>query len=241
MPAELPDWARDAIRLYESNSASQFLVHGNIADEILIPGASARTLGSLSEFLMQVLLPRFQVVLSYDIGNGIRVEKGGEIFSKWPYFQQTHEMPKAPRPAVEYLTNYLRFVANLARLKSDAAVQVACIVRNANLLAPVSVGGSDYDLSALASLIRDWASETLLTSHSLATFLMVENLNDLHPLIVNNPRAARCKVTLPTELQLLAALRIMQPHFPCALRTLASDLSAAAGQLSRNHAQAQRT
>jgi len=33
-----------------------------------------------------MLLRRFDVVLSYDLGNGIRVEKGGEVFSKWPDF-----------------------------------------------------------------------------------------------------------------------------------------------------------
>ena len=52
-------------------------------------------------------------------------------------------------------------------------------------------GGLDYDLSALASLIRDWASESLLVSHSLASFLIVENMNDLHPLIAANPRTAQ--------------------------------------------------
>jgi hypothetical protein len=37
---------------------------------------------------MAVLLPRFDVVLSYDLGNGIRVEKGGEIFSSWPALKE---------------------------------------------------------------------------------------------------------------------------------------------------------
>ena len=136
-----------------------------------------------------MLLPRFDVVLSYDLGNGIRVEKGGEIFSKWPQLQQDADLPKAPRPAVEFLTHYFRYVANLARLNREGR-QVACIIRSADLLAPMVQGGLDYDLSALASLIRDWASESLLVSHSLASFLIVENLNDLHPLIAANPRTA---------------------------------------------------
>src|SRR5262249_23612301 len=155
-----PAWARDAIQLYESNSASQFIVYGNVFDEMLIPAAGGVVrLGSLVDFLMQVLLPRFQVVLSYDLGNGIRVDKGGEFFSKWPQFQQSSELPKVPRPAVEYLTHYFRYVANLARITRESGVQVACIIRNANLLAPAVPGSTDYDLSALASLMRDWASE----------------------------------------------------------------------------------
>ena len=105
------------------------------------------------------------------MGNGIRVEKGGEIFSKWPQLQQDATFPKAPRPAVEFLTHYFRYVANLARLNREGR-QVACIIRSADLLAPMVQGGLDYDLSALASLIRDWASESLLVSHSLASFLI---------------------------------------------------------------------
>ena len=226
-----PTWAKEAIQLYESNSASQFIVHGNVFDEMLVPSANGLRLGWLSDFLMNVMLPRFQVVLSYDLGNGIRVEKGGEIFSKWPAFQQNSDLPKAPRPAVERLTHYLRYVANLARISREPTVQVACIIRNANLLAPMVQGSFDYDLSALASLIRDWASDSLLTSHSLATFLIAENINDLHPLIVNNPRATRCKVPLPSKEELQSALALVEPQYECALREYSDDLESVAGQL----------
>ena len=148
----LPGWARDAIQLYESNAASQFILYGNVYDQLLIPAASGQRLGTLNDFLRQVMLPRFDVVLGYDLGNGIRVEKGGEIFCKWPALQQSPELPKAPRAAIERLTQYFRYVANLARLNRGDS-QVACIVRNANLLAPMMQGGLDYDLNALASLI----------------------------------------------------------------------------------------
>jgi hypothetical protein len=227
----LPEWAREIVRLYESDSASQFIIYGNIFDQLIMPAGDGQRLGSLSEFLMQVLLSRFQVVISYDIGNGIRVEKGGEIFSKWPHFQQSSDLPRAPRPAVEYLTSYFRYTANLARLSADSRTQVACIVRNANLLAPMVPGALDYDLSAIASLIRDWASESLLTTHSLATFLIVENLNDLHALIANNSRAARCKIALPSEFELGAALSAIAPQYPSALVGLRPALPEVAGQL----------
>jgi hypothetical protein len=174
-----------------------------VNDTNLIP-SPAPHLGSLSEFLLQGLLPRFDVVLSYDIGNGIRVEKGGDIFSRWPQIQQNPDLPKVPRAAIETLTRYFRYTANLARLNREA-VTVGCIIKSADLLAPALQGGFDYDLNALASLIRDWSSESLLATHSLATFLITENLNDLHPLVVNNPRAARIKIALPSPEDLTQA------------------------------------
>jgi hypothetical protein len=68
-----------------------------------------------------------------------------------------------------------------------------------------------YDLNALASLIRDWSNESLLSGHALATFLLTENLNDLHPLIVNNPRVAQIKIDLPSSGELLDGFRVMAP------------------------------
>ena len=228
--AKLPPWALDAIQLYESNAASQFIIFGNVNDELLIPSPTPR-LGGLMDFLLQGLLPRFDVVLSYDIGNGIRVEKGGEIFSRWPQLQQDPNLPKAPRLAIEALTRYFRYTANLARLNRER-VRVGCVIKSADLLAPALQGGFDYDLNALASLIRDWSSESLLATHSLATFLVSENLNDLHPLIVNNPRAARIKIALPGGDELSQAFGVMAPSYPCALRDYSGNLQTVAQQLS---------
>src|SRR5262249_33661538 len=112
-PGLLPGWARSLADLYESNAASQFIVYGNISDRMVLPTAPCPRLGGLSEFLLGALLPRFDVVLSYDLGNGIRVEKGAEAFSKWPHFQESQKDWKAPRPAVETLTRYFRYCAHL--------------------------------------------------------------------------------------------------------------------------------
>ena len=228
--AQLPQWAQDAVQLYESNAANQFVVYGNVNDQMVVPSPVAH-LGGLTDFLLQVLLPRFDVVLSYDIGNGIRVEKGGEVFSRWPQLQQDPNLPSAPRSAVESLTHYFRYTANLARLNREH-VQVGCIIKSADLLAPAVQGGVDYNLNALASLIRDWSSETLLAGHSLATFLVTENLNDLHPLIVNNPRAARIKVALPSPDDLAQAFEFFKPTFPHALQEFSGNLQGVAQQLA---------
>jgi hypothetical protein len=229
--AALPAWARTLTDLYESNAASQFIIYGNISDRMLLPGPPAPRLGALPDFLLEVLLSRFDVVLSYDLGNGIRVEKGAELFSKWPHFQESQRDWKAPRPAVETLTRYFRYCANLTRL-NQPVVQVGCIIKNADLLVPALQGGLDYDLNALASLIRDWANDSLLANHSLATFLLTENLNDLHPLIVANPRVAQIKIDLPDAAQLTDAFRLLSTAYPIALAELAADCSGAAEQLT---------
>lgn len=229
--ASLPSWARTLADLYESDAASQFIIYGNISDRVLLPGSPAACLGALTDFLLEALLSRFDVVLSYDLGNGIRAEKGADVFSKWPHFQESQKDWRAPRPAIETLTRYFRYCANLARLNQPTA-QVGCILKNANLLVPALQGGLDYDLNALASLIRDWANDSLLANHSLATFLFTENLNDLHPLLVNNPRVAQIKVDLPDSSQIAEAIRFMASSYPIALKAFADDPSSVAQQLA---------
>jgi hypothetical protein len=228
---KLPAWAQSLIERYESNAASQFLLYGNIADSVLLHTANEIRLGALSEFLLSALLARFDVVLSYDLGNGIRIEKGAEMFSKWPAFEESQKDWKAPRAAVETLTRYFRYCGNLQRLKQPTA-QVGCIIKNADLLVPPTSGGLDYNLNALASLIRDWANDALLTDHALATFLISENINDLHPLIVNNPRTARIKIDLPTVPEISETLQQFTAGYRLAMSQVAKNIPCAAEQLA---------
>ena len=72
----MPPWSKEIIDLYESGAASQFILHGNISDRVLLPKSAAgpERLGSLTEYLRESLLVKFDVVLAYDLGNGARVE-----------------------------------------------------------------------------------------------------------------------------------------------------------------------
>ncbi len=227
----LPAWAGEMVALYESHAASQFILHGNVHDRLLLPLGEQRALGSLGDFFLRVLLPRFDVVLSYDLGNGLRVERGGETFSQWPAFKENPELPKSPRAAVEALTRYFRYTANLARL-GKPRVQVACFIKAANLLAPAMPGGVNYDLNSLALLMRDWADDPLLAEHSLVTALITENLNDLHPLLVNNPRAAKIKLPLPPTSEIADAVADALPRFPKALARFQTEPAHLAAQLT---------
>lgn len=232
----LPEWAEELILQYESGASGQFILYGNVNDRLLLPASAGNTsrLGSLTEFITQVLLPRFDVVLSYDLGNGLRVEKGGEVFSQWPTLKAAGAqaaMPKDPRAAVEGITQYLRYVANLYKL-TQKRLQVAVFVRSANLVVPGVRGSVAHDLAALALYMRDWASEQLLADHPLATFLITENLSDLHPLIVNNPRASRIEVPLPRTQELKAALTAVQPTYGKALAGFTQGLDLPAAQLT---------
>jgi len=230
---DLPPWATDVIDLYESGASCQFILHGNVADLVLLPvsGAASR-IAALESFLRDRLLARFDVVIGYDLGNGIRVEKGGERFSEWPAAAKEAALPKAPREAIIVLTHYLRFCANVARLKPERATRVAVIVRNAGLIVPPSNGGADYELSAIASQLRDWATDSTIAEQHCATFLLTENLNDLHPLVARNPQATCIAVPLPQQAELIPALGHLASVYPLPLKPFAGDFSQPAAALA---------
>ena len=212
----LPGWARELVTLYESNAANQFILHGNVGDRMMLPLPEGPQLGGMMDFLLRVLLPRFDVILSYDVGNGIRVEKGEKTFTQWPYYRENTNLPKAPFNAIETLTRYFRYCGNLARMGRER-IHVACILRAADLIVPGFQGGLSYELNAMALQVRDWTTETLLTEMPLATFLIAENLNDLHPQLVNNTRVARIQAPLPSAEELERAFDAMAPAYPVAL------------------------
>src|SRR5262249_26589435 len=150
---------------------------------------------------------KLDVLLSYDLGNGIRVEKGGETFSQWPGLKDSPELPRAPRQAIEFLTRYFRYSANLSRL-GRSAPRVGFVMKAAHLVAPALPGALNYDLNAVALLIRDWATDELLSRHQLITWLVADNLNDVHPLLVNNGRTSSMEIPLPSTDDLHSALEL---------------------------------
>jgi hypothetical protein len=231
--SELPPWATGIIDLYESGACSQFILHGNVDDLLLLPvsGAAVKIV-SLDTFLRERLLHRFDVVISYDLGNGIRVEKGGDRFAEWPPAAKDAALPKVPREAIIVLTHYLRFCANVARLKPDQATRVAVIVRNAGLIVPPSTGGANYELSAIASQLREWAADPNITDQHCATFLLTENLNDLHPLVVRNAQASCIPLPLPQEVELLPALEHLDKIYPIPLAPFSGNLGEPAAALA---------
>jgi hypothetical protein len=105
-------------------------------------------------------------------------------------------------------------------------------MKAAHLVAPALPGALNYDLNALALLIRDWAADDSLTPQSLVTWLIADNLNDLHPLIVNNPRSAAVEIPLPSAGELRDAIALLAPKYPKALAQLGARPDLLAEQLA---------
>jgi len=220
--ADAPEWIAELALGYESGAHGQFILYGNVADRFPLAG---RLVG-LSRYLDAQLLGSFDLLFSYDPGNGLGLIRGGERFASWPAAKEMGPWPREPRAAVEWVSRYLRYRANLTALGRVEIEHVAIIVRGADQLLPGGRAG-DFDIASLASLIRDWASEPPFTDLAFASFLIADNLNDLHPQIAFNPRVARVRVPLPDASVLRRALAQMRLDYPAAFNAESGDEAAA--------------
>ena len=219
----LPAWLNRIVDLYNSHSCNQFILTGNTHD--LFP-ADGKDLATLPQLIAQSIVPRYNVVLTYDIGNGIRIERGADLFSRWQDRPET--VSKHSRTAIELITVFLRYAANLAAIASvnQPRLKVAVILKDAQLFA----SNNDADTNALAFLIREWSREPLLTRHDIVSFILAENSSDLHPLLRHNSQAAQINVPLPTPAD-IEQLLVRSAASP-ALSEIKNELPHASRQLA---------
>lgn len=225
-PVALPSWVQSVVDLYNSQAHNQFILTGNVNDRFG-PGTDPGAVGcSLAEYLQQTVVPRYEVVLRYDLGNGLRIDRGGPIFSQWPGAETP---PRNARPAIEFITAYLRYCANLAGL-GQTRIKVAVILNDADLFLHGDDRGAEAN--AAAFLVREWSRDPGLIRHDLVSFVLAENLTELHPLVRQNSQAARVEIPMPTPVEIESWLNQNRASRTLALSELGSDLGAVAEALS---------
>ncbi len=233
-----PLWSESIRRLYLSGAANQFILHGNVADRLLVPTADGAQVGSLTDFLTNEQLRRFDLVLSYELGSGIRILAGEDFCNRIA--------PEGPRPvdppgAIAWIDHLLRTLVNLRRLtpgpSGDGTVvgrnhHVAVLLSGADLLFPVATQVRDYALNSMAAVVRSWSHESHFLEQNLAVFLLTERLNHLNHLLSQNPRTSLVEIPLPDEASLVEAFRHWEARFPRALANVSGHPEIPAARLA---------
>jgi hypothetical protein len=215
---EAPAWAAEIALAYESTAQGQFIISGNVHDRISVNSA----LVNLGGFIEKELLAGFQVIFTFDLGNGLRLVRGAELLGDWSGAKRLEPTIRQPLAAIELISSYLRYLGNLRVLRRDKPLHVACVLRDADDILP-SMGSWNYELGGIASLLRDWASEAPFCDLPFVSLIVADNINDLHPSVALNPRAARIKVPLPTVAGLSAALSLLRRDYGAAFEASTGD------------------
>ncbi|HEU5138083.1 MAG TPA: AAA family ATPase [Steroidobacteraceae bacterium] len=224
-PSATPAWAAELRLAYESGASSQFILFGNVHDRLAVD----QRLVSLADFLEDTLLKSFGVVLSYDLGSGLNIERGGEIVDKWQG-AELKRMAREPLAAVQWIDRYLRYLGNLRALgTSEKTPNVAVILRSVDHIVPAD--GAGFEHGSITSMLRAWSCDSPFTDLPFTSLLIADNLNDVEPLLASAAHTVRTRVPLPDAAALAQALEIMRKQSPRAFAPEA-NLPQIAGMLT---------
>jgi ATP-dependent 26S proteasome regulatory subunit len=190
----LPGWAEDLRRRYLRNEASMFVLHGNVYDVVLYDGKML----SLSSFLTDVLLKDSKdSVLLYNVSTGVRFTKRG------PFADAMDDLAG--------VTQKDRVLPALEKLLS-ASNRTAVVLEYAEALAPTGDPAfqGDSDRAALVTLHR-WSFLPEIEKGDNVVLLVAENLTDLSPKLLSNPKVAVVEVPMPDTAARADAARQADP------------------------------
>ena len=203
-PAWYPAWAKELAELYFAGSTSFFILHGNVNDLVHSPcGNGSAQFCSLSEFLAQQVFGQWDVVLSYDLGRGLRAEAGPdaarlqEMLKKAAaHFGTPGTWPREVDAALSILDGLISRI--LLAEKPEQRLRLGLIFPHAQYLAPVEApgttgGGSASRLVRLAS----WAENPYIKRVNVAVCLIAERLSEVNHRLVQNPYVATIEIPLP--------------------------------------------
>jgi transitional endoplasmic reticulum ATPase len=176
----LPAWADDLRRRYLRGEASMFVLHGNVYDTVVC-GQKAY---GLVEFLSEVLLRESrETIVTYNLASGVRFSKRAASVPDVEALLLAGEKAKV-MPALERLL--------------VGAMRVAVIIEYAEAIAPAGdpTFQADADRSAVITLHR-WSSLPAIEKGDSIILLVAENLTELAPKIVSNPKVAVVEVPMP--------------------------------------------
>ncbi|MBM0103605.1 ATP-binding protein [Steroidobacter sp. S1-65] len=204
-PHGAPAWANELALAYESGAHGQFILYGNVHDRIAV---GAQLVG-LTGYLEHHLLSSFQIVLSYDLGSGLTIERGGELVEKWGG-ADLKSLPREPQAALQYVSRYLRYLGNLRALGREVKEHVAVILRSVDHIVPAD--GVGFEHGSLTSVLREWSSEAPFADLPFTSILIADNLNDVEPLVAFSTHASRIRVPLPDSAEIERALTLLRTH-----------------------------
>lgn len=196
-PRLLPAWAEELRRRYLRNEASLFVLHGNVYDTVI----HEEKMLALTEFLTSVLLRDTKDTIAvYNLASGVRFAKRGRIS---PLVLELLEAGARDKVLLA-----------LEQLVTDGT-KTAAILEYAETLAPAGETSfqADADRASVVTLHR-WSFLPAIEKGDNVVILVTENLSELAPKIVSNPKVGVVEIPMPDLDTRRATARIADPKLP---------------------------
>src|ERR687890_2372495 len=193
---QMPAWAEDLRRRYLRGEASVFVLHGNVYDVVM----HGRRMLALTEFLTDVMLSGSKETIAvYNVATGVR-------------FAKREAGAAAGLEDLLLATDKARVFAALERLLVGGT-KTAVVVEYAEAVAPAGDPSfqGDADRAAVVTLHR-WSALPEIERGDNVVLLIAENLTDLAPKLVSNPKVAVVEVPMPERETRKAAALLADPR-----------------------------
>ena len=147
VPAWYPAWAKELADLYFSGTTCLFILHGNVHDLIECPSTDKGGYCSLPEFLVTQVFGSWDIILHYDLGQGLRALAGSdaERLQKMVQFVSSRlgDLASWPRDPENVLLLLDRFIESCL-LEEDPSRRksIGVILNYAQYLAPAGELGA---------------------------------------------------------------------------------------------------
>jgi SpoVK/Ycf46/Vps4 family AAA+-type ATPase len=194
-PRLLPPWAEDLRRRYLRGEASMFVLHGNVYDTCI----DGQKLVTLTDFLTDVLLKDTRdTVCVMNVSAGVRFTK------RAPTVTGIDDLVLS--------TSKERTLAALERFLIQST-RAAVILEYAETLAPTGDPAfqADADRAAIVTLHR-WSFLPEIERGDNVIILIAENLTDLAPKLVSNPKVATILIPMPDLQARQSVARLADPR-----------------------------
>jgi transitional endoplasmic reticulum ATPase len=194
-PRLLPPWAEDLRRRYLRGEACMFVLHGNVFDVVVHGGRPL----SLTDFLTDVLLKDSrQTIAVYNLATGVRFARREAGLTGVDEALLATEKPRA--------------LAALERMLIGNS-KVAVILEYAEAIAPAGDPAfqADADRAAVITLQR-WSFMPEIDRDDDLVLLVTENLAEISPKIVSNPKIGVVEIPMPDLEARRAAARMADPR-----------------------------
>jgi SpoVK/Ycf46/Vps4 family AAA+-type ATPase len=187
----LPAWAEDLRRRYLRGEASMFVLHGNVYDVVLCNNK----LMALTEFLTEVLLKDSKDTIAvYNVATGARFTKRVTGVTGLEDLLLATEKDRV-------FTAFERLLIG--------STKTAVIMEYAEAIAPAGDPNfqSESDRAAIVTLHR-WSSLPEIERGDNVVLLISENLAELAPKLISNPKVAVVEVPMPDHATRREAARL---------------------------------
>ncbi|MEW6277472.1 MAG: AAA family ATPase [Candidatus Eremiobacterota bacterium] len=221
-----PGWVQEIREVFRAGTISQYLLYGNVFDLVPFRGEDGLKFYSLKEYLAQAMFGKFDVVLYYSRGAGLKALRGQEHLYKFlkmldDWTNTNYASSKLPRDtaqAMEMLDGFLRYSLQRTVVENGQAIKsplrTAILVDFVQFLAPEGGGATNERGSETLIRLLDWASDPGLLGAQVVTVLISESLAGLSRTLVENPYSSKVRIPLPNEEDCLEFLNHLKVQYP---------------------------